>query len=385
MRKKIVLFIVMTAFAVTSTGCGSYISKEQRLGLQQAPQGGTLGLPNGQSGSLSNNTGPSMLQAGRSGANAGETSAPIIRINGKAYVAATDLASGAELNSEWDAENSMFQMGVNDPSYELKAGSAAALVDEEEVKLPAPTLLQNSRLYVPVEAIQSLFGNELQVEVSGNTVVFHPSGEAVMDPIDGPEEANTGSELDFEDDPNDPFKGEDGAEESALGPEVKGLMHELDTAAASAALHQISDWNTMDADPVLKNININGLISRGKRYLGVKYKFGAKPYAQSGRFDCSSYTRYLYGKYGISLPRTARAQSKRGTAVSRKNLRKGDLMYFYVPGRFKTNKTIGHVGIYIGNQKMLHSSPQPKNGVQITNINKAYWKKTYLKSRRVAY
>ena len=41
-----------------------------------------------------------------------------------------------------------------------------------------------------------------------------------------------------------------------------------------------------------------------------------------------------------------------GTFVSRKSLRKGDLMFFYVPGRFKTNKTVGHVGIYIGNYQI---------------------------------
>src|SRR5690606_7597956 len=134
-------------------------------------------------------------------------------------------------------------------------------------------------------------------------------------------------------------------------------------------------WNEdPDAEPVLKNINMNAMLRTAKRYLGVKYKFGAKPYPQSKRFDCSTFTQYVYGKYGVSLPRTARAQTRKGTAVSRKNLRKGDLMYFYVPGRFKKQKTIGHVGIYIGNQKMIHASPQPKNGVQITNINKPYWK-----------
>ncbi len=60
-------------------------------------------------------------------------------------------------------------------------------------------------------------------------------------------------------------------------------------------------------------------------------------------------------------------------------------MFFYVPGRFKTNKTVGHVGIYIGNMQMLNASPKPKNGVQITNINKPYWKTTFLRAKRIAY
>jgi len=61
------------------------------------------------------------------------------------------------------------------------------------------------------------------------------------------------------------------------------------------------------------------------------------------------------------------------------------LMFYYVPGRFKSNKVVGHVGIYMGNQRMIHASPEPKNGVQISSIDKAYWKMTFLRAKRVAY
>jgi cell wall-associated NlpC family hydrolase len=180
-------------------------------------------------------------------------------------------------------------------------------------------------------------------------------------PLDPEAEVPTDESLDFADDPEDP----------AENTEV---------------------WIPMDeeegplAEPVLKNINMTRLISTARNYLGVRYKFGAKAYSSSyRRFDCSSYTRFIFAKYGVKLPRTARAQAKLGNTVSRKSLRKGDLMYFYVPGRFKSNRTVGHVGIYMGNNNMIHASPEPKNGVQITNINKAFWKKTFLKAKRVAY
>ncbi|MNF16046.1 Murein DD-endopeptidase MepH precursor [compost metagenome] len=70
--------------------------------------------------------------------------------------------------------------------------------------------------------------------------------------------------------------------------------------------------------------------------------------------------------------------------MSRSSLRVGDLLYFYVPGRFQTNKTVGHVGIYIGNRNMINSSPAPKDGVQIISIDKAYWKRTFLFAKRIA-
>jgi cell wall-associated NlpC family hydrolase len=94
---------------------------------------------------------------------------------------------------------------------------------------------------------------------------------------------------------------------------------------------------------------------------------------------------FVYSVYGVALARTARDQSYQGVNVSRYSLRLGDLVFFFVPGRFRTNTTVGHVGIYIGNNKMIDADSLPKNGVQITDLNRPYWKRTFLRARRVAY
>lgn len=120
----------------------------------------------------------------------------------------------------------------------------------------------------------------------------------------------------------------------------------------------------------------NQIISLGEKYLGTPYKFGAKV-GQTKSFDCSSFTKYIYGKYGISLPRTAAQQSKAGSYVSKNNWKKGDLLFFKVPGR---SASIGHVGIYLGNNKMLNT--YGAGGVKITTIN-SYWKSKYVTARRV--
>jgi cell wall-associated NlpC family hydrolase len=231
--------------------------------------------------------------------------------------------------------------------------------------LALPPLLHNSQVLIPAAALSPLFADELAYELRGKTCAVHASDLAVSGAVDGPDEANTGGELDFEDDPADPYKGDEGTD----APEAPtGTVLEEETAR-----------------PVMRNMDLHSVIRRGKRYLGVKYAFGASPYPSSGAFDSSKFTQYVFSKYNVGLSRTARAQSKQGTAVGRKNLRKGDLMFFYVPGRYRSSKVVGHVGIYMGNQRMIHASPVPKNGVQITNINKAYWKQTFLGARRVAY
>jgi lipoprotein Spr len=116
----------------------------------------------------------------------------------------------------------------------------------------------------------------------------------------------------------------------------------------------------------------SGIIATGKHYLGVRYKFGAHT-GNTSSFDCSSFTQYLFRKYGVNLPRTANQQSRAGRYVSRGQLKPGDLVFFYSP--------VHHVAIYIGNGKILHTFGKP--GVTITNLNSGWWNSHYATARRV--
>ena len=299
------------------------------------------------------------------GAEAGRL--PVATIDGKQYVSALKLAELLDFQTEWDNGTGTLGMGPIDSEYVLKNGSNQAEKEEESVSLAEAPILHEGELHIPISALADLFGEEITYQLSNGQLNLAPNLEALSfgqidDPEDPPE---TNDELSFADDPNDPFK---------------------DVPASVFLSHLLSGDGTVDPEavPALKNIDMNALISTAKRYIGVDYKFVAKPYAQSGRFDCSSFVRHVFAKQGVELPRLARNQAKRGTLVSRKNLRKGDLLFFYVPGRFRSNKIVGHVGIYIGNNKMIHSYPAPRNGVQIDSINKAYWKKTFLRAKRVA-
>ncbi|XEC92571.1 C40 family peptidase [Paenibacillus tarimensis] len=120
------------------------------------------------------------------------------------------------------------------------------------------------------------------------------------------------------------------------------------------------------------------ILNTGKKYLGTPYRFGA-PAGVTHVFDCSSFTQYIFKKNGISLPRTSKAQAKRGKFVSKANLRKGDLVFFSVPSR--TGNSIGHVGVYAGNGRILHT--YGKGGVKYSSIKTGYWKNKYITARRV--
>ncbi|WEK55832.1 MAG: C40 family peptidase [Candidatus Cohnella colombiensis] len=119
------------------------------------------------------------------------------------------------------------------------------------------------------------------------------------------------------------------------------------------------------------------IINLGDNYLGVKYKFGASTNITSA-FDCSSFTKYIFGKYGVKLPRVSSAQAKVGKYVSKSNLKKGDLVFFSTA---RTGKKIGHVAVYAGNNKILHTYGKP--GVTFSNLNSSHWKSHYVTARRV--
>lgn len=126
----------------------------------------------------------------------------------------------------------------------------------------------------------------------------------------------------------------------------------------------------------------DSIITLGMKFMGAPYDFDA-PLGQTNTFDCSSFTNYLFGTYGIKLPRNSRQQSAHGTEVSLGELRKGDLLFFTTPQR-KGNTgvdRIGHVSIYIGDNKLLHTY-RVGIGVTVTELNES-WKNRFITAKRI--
>lgn len=115
------------------------------------------------------------------------------------------------------------------------------------------------------------------------------------------------------------------------------------------------------------------LLNFAANFLGTKYVWGGT--SPSPGFDCSGYVQYVYRKSGISLSRTSEQQFKNGVSVKKADLKPGDLVFFatYSSGA-------SHVGIYVGNNTMIHSS---SGGVSYDDMTTSYWAKRYLGARRV--
>ena len=120
----------------------------------------------------------------------------------------------------------------------------------------------------------------------------------------------------------------------------------------------------------------NEVVAFAKKYLGCKYVYGG---ASPSGFDCSGLTMYIYKQFGISLPHSATAQSKKGSKVEKENLQLGDLVFFT---NYRTNKGIGHCGIYIGDNKFIHASTE-KTGVITSSLNSGSYQRRYVTAVRM--
>lgn len=135
--------------------------------------------------------------------------------------------------------------------------------------------------------------------------------------------------------------------------------------------------NTLPTTPNSVTTVADQIILTGEKYLGTPYLFGAK--AGSGYFDCSLFTQTVFAENGITLPRSSRQQAQVGSFVKWGEWQKGDLLFFWTRATGEGN--IGHVAIYAGEGKIIHTWGTP--GVAYSNIEDYAWKNTYMSAKRV--
>lgn len=105
----------------------------------------------------------------------------------------------------------------------------------------------------------------------------------------------------------------------------------------------------------------DAIVAYAKQFLGNPYKYGGTSLTDG--CDCSGFTMQVYSKFGYSIGRDSRIQSNAsGNAIDESSLRKGDLIFY------ASDDTINHVGIYIGDGKIIHSS-NSRTGITISPAN----------------
>jgi LysM repeat protein len=155
------------------------------------------------------------------------------------------------------------------------------------------------------------------------------------------------------------------------------LFNEKDYEQSLAELTEPEPGQQVDLSKnlELKTDNINMLKSKAYGFLGIRYRFGG---SSARGIDCSSFVQQVFREMEVSLPRTAREQFEIGNEVAPGDLQKGDLVFFRTYAHYPS-----HVGIYLGNSKMIHASSRDRR-VVISTMNTAYYRSRFLGAKRIA-
>lgn len=151
---------------------------------------------------------------------------------------------------------------------------------------------------------------------------------------------------------------------------INNLLNEEVAKREKAASYSISDESSAMIADLLKEAN---------KHIGKPYHHGSKG---PKSFDCSGFSSYVYRQFGYNLSPSSRDQYTQGVKVDRKDLQKGDLVFFTSRG---SGKNVGHVGIVVsadnntGKFKFIHASIR---GVKVSEFE-GYYVPRYIGARRI--
>lgn len=111
--------------------------------------------------------------------------------------------------------------------------------------------------------------------------------------------------------------------------------------------------------------------------IGTPYKFGGKS-PETG-MDCSGFVGHVFKQTtGMQLPASAEKISRNGQPVQSSELQPGDLVFFNT-----LNRAFSHVGIYLGENRFVHSTSSATGTVMVSRMNDNYWSKRFDGARRL--
>jgi cell wall-associated NlpC family hydrolase len=122
------------------------------------------------------------------------------------------------------------------------------------------------------------------------------------------------------------------------------------------------------------------LLAKARHYLHTPYRRGGS--LQHGKAtDCSGFVQYVYKSCDVTLPRSSSQQSQEGKLVASTmdfaKMAPGDLLFFSL-GR----RRVGHVGIYLGEGKMIHAADR-RHGVIVSDLRQAYYRGKFVAAKRI--
>jgi cell wall-associated NlpC family hydrolase len=142
---------------------------------------------------------------------------------------------------------------------------------------------------------------------------------------------------------------------------ARAMAHRVAKAHRGGGFHRVTRSSVLG----------DRVVRYARQLLGAPYSYGGSS-PRSG-FDCSGFVRFVYQRFGVTLPHSSYADFNLGRGISRKSLRPGDLVFF---------DGLGHVGLYIGGGRFIHA-PHSGTRVKVDTIG-GWYAGRYDGARRLA-
>jgi len=127
----------------------------------------------------------------------------------------------------------------------------------------------------------------------------------------------------------------------------------------------------------LGSVTSTQIIDTAKSYIGTPHCMGGITHKC---IDCSGLLYATFKSVGINIPHSSQEIARYGEIIlNMDSLQAGDLVFFVKT--YNTSKVITHAGIYLDNDKFIHTSAS--HGVVISNLKSNYYTEHYIYGTRI--
>jgi cell wall-associated NlpC family hydrolase len=162
-------------------------------------------------------------------------------------------------------------------------------------------------------------------------------------------------------------------------PSKEGALSRAESLSAAGIIQEY--YIVSPDDYAVAKIRIYGarglrgeLVETAEGFIGLPYQWGGSSPEQG--FDCSGLTMAVYQYNGLNLPRSSREQFMHGTPVERRELEKGDLVFFAI----RDGAKVSHVGLYSGDDRFIHAPGRGKT-IREDSLSDHYFAARYAGAR----
>lgn len=281
-----------------------------------------------------------------------------------AYMASQAAAEVKQLAAEQAFDYDLQELAQNTIDKANEAAYAAVMAEEAQKAAEAEAAAKAEAEAAAQAAADAAAQAEAEAAAQAEAeAAAQAEAEAAAQAQVAQEAADAAAQAAAEAQANAAQQGTDEAQQAAdvAIQEAETAQAEADAAAQAQADAAAQATQSSTSDSSSTSGTRQSIVNFALQFVGCPYVYGGTSLTNGA--DCSGFTQSVMANFGISIPRTAGAQSVGGRAVSLSNIQPGDLLFYSGSGDYG----IGHVTMYIGNGQVVHASTS-RTGIIVSDI-----------------